>query len=441
MAQLYSPAWASPAVAVAPSPRKVVAPSPRKVVAGIALADEGSMSFEELLDGADADMSPRSSSKRARTKKKSLWKALQRLVRHTHMPLLDGATTSLDAVEWSELLGESEPSKFRGEARARHRSGPDAWDRACLRAESSFRDDVAASRRVEDREAALGDVAVRYHGTVRGLLRDYVAEMDALGLVYAARFGPGRLGVTVALAKYGDDGRRFVVVDGVREPALHHGVRRTDELIAVNGKVIVECTSEEDLRELERAIASAPRPVELTFVEGEDRDGGYSPFPSPAKFNARPPRAPSIPSKRGAATARPARPQPTALFKVNRNSSFEPLSPLAVRKPRAPAPAPAPAPRAAPRPRRWLAAALAVAAAAFGAAGLAPPRPPPAPPPRPRRRFPAGRVAAAALGAAGTAALASQPAARGALRLARPVAAAAAAKAAKRGARLARRAR
>ena len=263
MAQLYSPAWASPAVAVAPSPRKVVA--------GIALADEGSMSFEELLDGADADMSPRSSSKRARTKKKSLWKALQRLVRHTHMPLLDGATTSLDADKWSELLGEAKPSKFRGEAKARHRSGPDAWDRACLRAESSFRDDVAASRRVEDREAALGDVAVRYHGTVRGLLRDFVAEMDALGLVYAARFGPGRLGVTVALAKYGDDGRRFVVVDGVREPALNHGVRRTDELIAVNGKVIVECTSEEDLRELERAIASAPRPVELTFVEGEDR--------------------------------------------------------------------------------------------------------------------------------------------------------------------------
>ncbi|KAH8049817.1 FMN binding protein [Aureococcus anophagefferens] len=142
MAQLYSPAWASPAVAVAPSPRKVVAPSPRKVVAGIALADEGSMSFEELLDGADADMSPRSSHKRARTKKKSLWKALQRLVRHTHMPL-DGATTPLNAVEWSEPRRVG-ALQFRGEARARHRSGPDAWDRACLRAESSFRDDVAS---------------------------------------------------------------------------------------------------------------------------------------------------------------------------------------------------------------------------------------------------------------------------------------------------------
>ncbi|KAH8069244.1 FMN binding protein [Aureococcus anophagefferens] len=383
MAQLYSPAWASPAVAVAPSPRKVVA--------GIALADEGSMSFEELLGGADADMSPRSSSKRARTKKKSLWKALQRLVRHTHMPLLDGATTSLDADKWSELLGESRPSKFRGEARARHRSGPDAWDRACLRAESSFRDDVAASRRVADRGAETSRSATT-----------------------------ARLGVTVALAKYGDDGRRFVVVDGVREPALNHGVRRTDELIAVNGKVIVECTSEEDLRELERAIESAPRPVELTFVEGEDRDGGYSPFPSPAKFNARPPRAPSIPSKRGAATAAPARPQPTALFKVNRNSSFEPLSPLAVRKPRAPAPAPAPAPRAAPRPRRLLAAVLAVAAAALGAAGLAP-RAAAGAAAASEAPLPAGRVAAAALGAAGTAALASQPAAaRSASRPSRP---------------------
>ena len=41
MAQLYSPAWASPAVAVAPSPRKVVA--------GIALADGSTPSSRLLL--------------------------------------------------------------------------------------------------------------------------------------------------------------------------------------------------------------------------------------------------------------------------------------------------------------------------------------------------------------------------------------------------------
>ncbi|KAH8078548.1 FMN binding protein [Aureococcus anophagefferens] len=133
--------------------------------------------------------------------------------------------------------------------------------------------------------------------------------MDALGLVYAARFGPGRLGVTVALAARRRRPRRRR--HGAREPALNHGVRRTDELIAVNGKVIVECTSEEDLRELERRDRAGRAPSNSRSSRARTATAATA-LPSPAKFNARPPRAPSIPSKRGAATAARA-PQPTAL--------------------------------------------------------------------------------------------------------------------------------
>ena len=53
----------------------------------------------------------------------------------------------------------------------------------------------------------------------------------------------------------------------------------------MNGKVIVEPTSKDRLTELLRTIAAAPRPLTLTFVEGEDREKHAAP-PPPSPLNA-----------------------------------------------------------------------------------------------------------------------------------------------------------
>ena len=88
----------------------------------------------------------------------------------------------------------------------------------------------------------------------------------------------------IALARYGEQGRRFVVVESVARPCVgREQIKPTDELVAVNGKVIVEPTSKDRLTELLRTIAGAPRPLTLTFVEGEDREKHTPPQPpSPA---------------------------------------------------------------------------------------------------------------------------------------------------------------
>ena len=123
------------------------------------------------------------------------------------MPLLDGATTSLDADKWSELLGESEPSKFRGEARARHRSGPDAWDRACLRAESSFRADVD-----EDVERAVGARDGRVEGPDLAGVVDEDAEDGDKALNLRSVTNGSHVSVDKHSADTGDDSRSRVLL-------------------------------------------------------------------------------------------------------------------------------------------------------------------------------------------------------------------------------------
>ena len=58
-----------------------------------------------------------------------------------------------------------------------------------MRAEAGFREEVVAAQRNPSRRDRLADVALAYHAMVAGLLRDYVREMDALGMVFACAFG------------------------------------------------------------------------------------------------------------------------------------------------------------------------------------------------------------------------------------------------------------
>ena len=76
----------------------------------------------------------------------------------------------------------------------------------------------------------------------------------------------------MALARYGESGRRFVVVDSTeRGSACFESVKPGDELCAVNGAAGVD-PDEESIETLKSAIANAPRPLVITFIEGEDRD-------------------------------------------------------------------------------------------------------------------------------------------------------------------------
>ena len=94
---------------------------------------------------------------------------------------------------------------------------------------------------------------------MRGLLVDYVRELGNLGMVFRVAFErPGPLGVQIALARYGDEGRRFVVVESVARSCVGFGViKSTDELVAIDGKVIVEPTSEDRLAVTRRPSAAA----------------------------------------------------------------------------------------------------------------------------------------------------------------------------------------
>ena len=135
-------------------------------------------------------------------------------------------------------------------------NGPDPWDEACSKARRSLQKKLSAS---EDRRR-LSDVVVEYHRTVRGVVVDYVSAVEKLGLVYRVEFvEEGPLHFQIALARYGEQGRRFVVVESVARQCVGRAqIKPTDELVAVNGKVIVEPTSKDRLTELLRTIAAAP---------------------------------------------------------------------------------------------------------------------------------------------------------------------------------------
>ena len=106
----------------------------------------------------------------------------------------------------------------------------------------------------------------------RAAVQDHVAAMRSRGLVFDVEFPERSLGLRVALAKYGESGRRFVVVDSTeRGSACFESVKPGDELCAVNGAAVVD-PDEESIETLKSAIANAPRPLVITFIEGEDRD-------------------------------------------------------------------------------------------------------------------------------------------------------------------------
>ena len=75
----------------------------------------------------------------------------------------------------------------------------------------------------------------------RAAVQDHVAAMRSRGLVFDVEFPERSLGLRVALARYGESGRRFVVVDSTeRGSACFESVKPGDELAAVNGAAVVD---------------------------------------------------------------------------------------------------------------------------------------------------------------------------------------------------------
>ena len=115
-----------------------------------------------------------------------------------------------------------------------------------------------------------------YKTRVRGLLKEHIESMAEIGICFKHTFTSAKLGFAIALARYGEEGRQFVNVEETMPNCeCYPGpLKPTDELIAVNGKVILEPTQHrfEDLR---KAIAKAPRPLKMTFIQGERREEAF----------------------------------------------------------------------------------------------------------------------------------------------------------------------
>ncbi|KAH8095768.1 FMN binding protein [Aureococcus anophagefferens] len=170
-----------------------------------------------------------------------------------------------------------------------------------------------------------------YKARVRGLLKEHIESMAEIGICFKHTFTSAKLGFAIALARYGEEGRQFVNVEETMPNCeCYPGpLKPTDELIAVNGKVILEPTQHrfEDLR---KAIAKAPRPLKMTFIQGERREEAFE------EQEER--RALSIHDKRDATTALDAL---LGVVKEAAALAVEPRTPAAPRRTPAISPRPA----------------------------------------------------------------------------------------------------
>ena len=100
----------------------------------------------------------------------------------------------------------------------------------------------------------------------RAAVQDHVAAMRSRGLVFDVEFPERSLGLRVALARYGESGRRFVVVDSTeRGSACFESVKPGDELCAVNGAAVVDPDEESDDVDHECEATGALYPIKAGF--------------------------------------------------------------------------------------------------------------------------------------------------------------------------------
>ncbi|EGB03231.1 hypothetical protein AURANDRAFT_68176 [Aureococcus anophagefferens] len=116
-----------------------------------------------------------------------------------------------------------------------------------------------------------------YYCAVEALLRDQTRIMFQLGIMFNKRFYRRDIGLELFVSRYGSDGRLFA---GVKEtfPKLCETFpdpKPTDELIAINGKTFPLRPSLSFFTQLDDYISTAPRPLILTFIQGQNRDCAF----------------------------------------------------------------------------------------------------------------------------------------------------------------------
>lgn len=108
-----------------------------------------------------------------------------------------------------------------------------------------------------------------YFENVRRLLDDHLHTMIDTGLAFEHAFQGKKLGFKILIARYGERGRQFVEVDEVLPHCeIARKLKPRDELIAINGDLVVEPT-QDSFEAIKSKILEAPRPLRLTFIEGE----------------------------------------------------------------------------------------------------------------------------------------------------------------------------
>uniref|UniRef100_A0A7S3K1N0 PDZ domain-containing protein n=1 Tax=Aureoumbra lagunensis TaxID=44058 RepID=A0A7S3K1N0_9STRA len=116
-----------------------------------------------------------------------------------------------------------------------------------------------------------------YRQKFKELLKDHLDTMFEMGLAFDYEFGAGnRLGFSILVARYGSEGRMFLEVEETHPHCACYPsiLKPTDELIAINDELIVD-PSEENFQAIKQKIISAPRPLKLTFIQGENRDEAF----------------------------------------------------------------------------------------------------------------------------------------------------------------------
>ena len=99
------------------------------------------------------------------------------------------------------------------------------------------------------------------------------SKLRTLDSSFSHKFEDQKLGFSIALARYGDEGRFFLQVDATRPgcdlyPDL---LKPHDELVAVDDELVVSADTRK-FQEVLHRLLTAPRPIKLTFIEGEGRD-------------------------------------------------------------------------------------------------------------------------------------------------------------------------
>lgn len=194
-----------------------------------------------------------------------------------HFDHADDSATNIDHAMPSKVYAAKGVSK--AEIEKRHQKfGYDPLDKALMEQREQF--ELKKSLKSKITPGFMKKTRTpqeEYEHNVKRLLRDHLDTMESLGIAFHHDFVNERLGFSILLARYGTEGRKFVQVDETfpHSESYPEPLKPTDELIAVNGKLILNPEEGQKFKLLQDTISKAKRPLRLTFIHGERREEAF----------------------------------------------------------------------------------------------------------------------------------------------------------------------